>query len=225
MEKLNYIDWKVAEANRIRKKAHKERKRLLYNEAKERTPEAREPEDWQSPRLKKLRAEKKARRKSKVMTEAPHYTKGKLSTNYLDKIAKLKAQVVKASTIQSKEDKVKREASLDAFKKTYVRKTELGTTVSISTPSRTKKDRSYDRDIIRTYEKLPEYIKDALSNGDIAAHRRGKKMARAYFKHKAAEERRIKHLNKYSKTRDTIRKYYINIGVWKDEEATFKQAA
>lgn len=56
MGKQNYTEWKLAEAKRIRHKAWKDERDKEKNKDKK-------PEDWSSPRLKELRAKKKAQAK------------------------------------------------------------------------------------------------------------------------------------------------------------------
>ena len=65
MEKQNYTEWKLAEAKRIRHKAWKDErdKRLAQSVADKEKNKDKKPEDWLSPRLKELRAKKKAQAK------------------------------------------------------------------------------------------------------------------------------------------------------------------
>lgn len=65
MGKQNYTEWKLAEAKRIRHKVWKyERdKRLAQSVADKEKNKDKKPEDWLSPRLKELRAKKKAQAK------------------------------------------------------------------------------------------------------------------------------------------------------------------
>ena len=65
MGKQNYTEWKLAEAKRIRHKAWKDErdKRLAQSVADKEKNKDKKPEDWLSPRLKELRAKKKAQAK------------------------------------------------------------------------------------------------------------------------------------------------------------------
>lgn len=65
MGKQNYTEQKLAEAKRIRHKAWKDErdKRLAQSVADKEKNKDKKPEDWLSPRLKELRAKKKAQAK------------------------------------------------------------------------------------------------------------------------------------------------------------------
>lgn len=63
MEKQNYIEWKLAEAKRIRHKGKQTERdlRLAQSKLDKESNKDKKPEDWLSPRLKELRAKRKAR--------------------------------------------------------------------------------------------------------------------------------------------------------------------
>ena len=65
MGKQNYTEWKLAEAKRIRHKVWKDErdKRLAQSVADKEKNKDKKPEDWLSPKLKELRAKKKAQAK------------------------------------------------------------------------------------------------------------------------------------------------------------------
>lgn len=63
MEKQNYTEWKLAEAKRIRHKGKQTERdlRLAQSKLDKESNKDKKPEDWLSPRLKELRAKRKAR--------------------------------------------------------------------------------------------------------------------------------------------------------------------
>lgn len=74
MGKQNYEEWKLAEAKRIRHKRWKDErnKRLEQSITDKKKNEGKKPEDWMCPRLKELRAKKKAQaeeRKAKQLAK------------------------------------------------------------------------------------------------------------------------------------------------------------
>lgn len=61
MEKQNYTEWKLAEAKRIRHKGKQTERDLRLDQSKldKETNKDKSPENWSSPRLKELRANKR----------------------------------------------------------------------------------------------------------------------------------------------------------------------